>query len=107
MTEMENLHYALGELAYAVAFADGRVQKEERQKFHELVSAGLKEKDYGFDVAEIIFQVLEKDRPDVQTAYDWAIKQLKLYSHYLSPEFKVKIKSVMEKIAAAYPPVTL
>ena len=41
MNSTENLHYAIGELAYAVACADGIVQKEERQKFHDIVLAEL------------------------------------------------------------------
>ena len=39
MTPTQNLHSAMGELAYAVARADGAIQKEERQKFHDIVAA--------------------------------------------------------------------
>ncbi|MEW6468754.1 MAG: hypothetical protein AB1458_07505 [Bacteroidota bacterium] len=105
MTPLENLHYAIGQLAYAVAHIDGRVQKEERQKFHDIVLAELRGGDYAFDISDIIFQILDKDKQDAATAYDWAIKEFRLNSHYLSPELKGVFTRILEMIAKAYPPV--
>jgi len=107
MTALENLHYAIGELAYAVAKADGEVQKEERLKFHNIVEAELRCKDYNFNVSDIIFQIVDKDKTSLQEAYDSAMKQIKTNSHYLSPELKATFIKVMEKIANAYKPVTV
>ena len=106
MNPIENLHYAIGQLACAVAFADGKIQKEEREKFHNIVVKELKDNDYGFDVSDIVFQIMEKDKMDTNTLYDWAMKEIHTNSHYLSPELKQKFVSVMEKVATAYPPVT-
>lgn len=103
MTPIQNLHYAIGELAYAVAFADGKIQKEEREKFHDIVTEELRSYDSEFDVSDIIFQLLERDKRDSQSAYESAMHQIRLNSHYLSPEMKEKFISVMEKIAEAYP----
>ena len=107
MTPIENLHYAIGELAYAVARTDGKVQKEEQKKFHDIVTAELRCKDYDFDVSDIIFQLMEKDKTDTETSYKWGMNQIKINSHYLSPELKQTFITVMEKIAKAYPPVTI
>lgn len=107
MTPEQNLHNAIGELAYAIARVDGAIQKEEREKFHNIVAAELRCKDYDFDVADIIFQVLEKDKfIDSKTAYNWAIKEIKTNGHYLSPELKATFIKVLEKVAKAFPPVT-
>jgi uncharacterized tellurite resistance protein B-like protein len=106
MSPIENLHYAIGEMAYAVARADGEVQKEEREKFHDIVAAELRCENYGFDISDIIFKILDKEKESVETSYDWAIKQIRLNSHYLSPELKNTFIKVMEKIAEAFPPVT-
>ena len=106
MTSLENLHYAIGELAYAVANADGKVQKEERKKFHDIVEAELRCKDYAFNISDIIFQMLDKDKQDTETTYKWAMDQIKLNSHYLSPELKKTFMRVIEKIAKEFPPVT-
>lgn len=108
MTSLQNLHSAIGELAYAIARSDGAIQKEERQKFHDIVAAELRCKDYDFDVSDIIFQVLEKDKfIDSKTAYDWAMKEIRTNSHYLSPELKATFVKVMEKVAKAFPPITI
>lgn len=107
MSPNENLHMAIGELAYAIACSDGLLQKEERQKFYKIVEAELRMKDYAFDVSDIIFRILDKERlMDAQTTYDWAMKEIELNSHYLSPQLKNTFIKVIEKVAKAYPPVT-
>lgn len=106
MTPLENLHYAIGELAYAVAHADGKVHKEEKKKFQNIVAAELRCKDYDFDVSDIIFRIMDNDKTDSETTYKWAMDQIRLNSHYLSPELKETFIKVMEKVAKAYPPVT-
>jgi len=106
MTSLENLHYAIGELAYAVACADGTVQHEERTKFHNIVATELESNHRAFDISAIIFRLMEKDKTDPWTTYDWAMKEIRLNSHYLSPELKQKFIAVMEKVAEAFLPVT-
>ncbi len=107
MTPTENLHYAIGELAYAIASADGEVQKEERVKFHNIVAAELRCKDFNFSVSDIIFQIMDKDKTSTRDAYDWAMKEIRMNSHYLSPKLKETFIKVIEKVAKAYPPVTI
>ncbi|WP_317897709.1 hypothetical protein [Aurantibacillus circumpalustris] len=105
---IENLHYALGQIVYAIARADGEVQKEERQRLLNIVEAELKNENYNFDIASIIFQVMDKDHCNsVEDTYHLAMKQIRLNSHYLTPSLKTSFITLMEKIAKAYPPVTL
>lgn len=106
MSPYQNLHFAIGEMAYAVARADGMVQKEERQKFHDIVTAELKCENYGFDISSIIFQIMDKEKNSAEDSYQWGMKQIRLNSHYLSPELKATFIHVMEKVAKAFPPVT-
>jgi uncharacterized tellurite resistance protein B-like protein len=106
MTPLESLYYAIGELAYAVACADGKVQEQEKEKVHQIVENALKHNEHNFDISEIVFQLMDRDKAESRTSYNWAIKQIKLNSHYLSPQMKETIISVMEQVAEAYPPVT-
>ncbi len=106
MTPIESLHYAIGELAYSVARADGKVQKEERNKFHSIVEAELRCKDYAFDVSDIIFKIMDRDKTNSENSYTWAMEQIRLNSHYLSPKLKETFIRVMEKVSRAFPPVT-
>lgn len=104
-SSIQNLHYAIGELAYCIAKVDGSVQKEEREKFHDIVVSEL-EDDYDFNISDIVFHIMDKDKSDSQTTYKWALNEIKMNSHYLSPKLKSKFIAVMEKIANAFPPVT-
>jgi uncharacterized tellurite resistance protein B-like protein len=107
MRPIERLHYAIGLLAFAVARADGNVQKAERQKFQDIVAAGLMQNDHDFDVSGIIFQIMDKEQRSTEDAYVWAMHEIETNSHYVSPEMKCSFLKVMELIAIAYPPVTL
>ena len=107
MTPTENLHYAIGEMAYAIARADGAVQKEERQKFHDIVEAELRMQDQAFNISDIIFKLMDKDKTSTKDAYNWAMDQIRLNSHYLSPQLKETFIKVIEKVAKAYAPVTI
>lgn len=106
MGPVENLYYAIGQAAFAMAMADGRIQKEERQRLCELVTERLNG-DYRANVGSIIFQVLDKEHASPGSAFDSAIRHLKLYSHYLSPGLKQEFHRVMLEVAKAYPPVTI
>jgi uncharacterized tellurite resistance protein B-like protein len=107
MTPIENLHMAIGELAYAIARADGAIQKEEREEFHKMMMEGIRSGDGDLDISDIIFQVMEKDKfTNTETAYDWAMHQIRMNSHYMSPELKETFINVIQKIAEAYAPVT-
>ncbi|MBA3666078.1 MAG: TerB family tellurite resistance protein [Bacteroidetes bacterium] len=106
MTSIESLYYAIGEMAYAIAKVDGPVQREERERFHKLVSEELQHGEYLFDISDIIFQILDKEKASAQMAYEFAMKQIRLNSHYVSPEIKDKFIRVMKKVAEAYAPIS-
>jgi uncharacterized tellurite resistance protein B-like protein len=107
MTPIENLHYAIGQLAYAVAKADGEIQKEEMNKFANIVAAELRMNDPAFDVSDIIFQIMNKDKVmSAENAYSFAMEQIRMNSHYLTPQLKDTFINVMMKVAKAFPPIT-
>ena len=107
MSPTENLYYALGEIAYTIAFADGKVQREEMERFEEIVKNGLQDGHPSYDISGIVFELLRKERHDVDTAYEWAIRELKNNSHYLSPEMKQAFITTMDAVSEAFPPVTV
>jgi uncharacterized tellurite resistance protein B-like protein len=106
MTPLESLHYAIGEIAYSIASADGFVQPEERIRFHDIVTGHLNVNDYDFTISEIIFTILNRDKRTSADAYNWAIREIKLNSHYLSPDLKKSFLTVVNEVSKAYPPVT-
>lgn len=104
MTPRENLYFALGTLGYAIASADGKVHPEEEKKLHAIIKAESATSDDTINISDIIFHVLKRDHTDSETAYKWALDQIRLNSHYLSPEMKLTFLRVAEKVAEAFPP---
>lgn len=106
MSPHESLHYAIGEIVYAVAAADGIVQREERKRLEEIVAEELKRHHYEYDFSHIIFQLLNSQHRKSMESYEWGMNGLRLHSHYLSPALKAAFVSLVEKVALAFPPVT-
>jgi hypothetical protein len=106
MRPIENLHYVIGQLAYSIAYAEGKTQNEGRIKLHNLVVSELRGKDYNFDMSDIIFLIMDKRHISLKECYNWTMNQIRLNSHYLSPRLKNDFIRVISHIANAYPPVT-
>ncbi len=98
----ESLYYAMGEMAYAIAKSDGQVQKAERAKIAQIVSAGISKHEINFDFADTIFQVLQKDDPDAETSYRWAMKEFSEHSTHLTKEMADSFVKIMIEIATAF-----
>ena len=107
MTPLQNLYYAIGEMAYAIAISDGEVQKAERLEVAGLLREELEKGSQGFDISGIIFNILDKQQASLEQACESAIREVKLNSHYLSPEMKDSFLSLIHRVAEAYPPVTI
>ncbi|MBL7892698.1 MAG: hypothetical protein JNL63_08710 [Bacteroidia bacterium] len=107
MDNIQGLYYAFGQLAYAVAAADGAIQQVERTTLHNLLVDKFKDHNVDFDYSEIIFQVLAKDHTKVHTAYEWAMREMKLNEYYLTEKKKKDFVDILQKIASAKAPVTI
>lgn len=107
MSPVENLHYAIGLIAYAMAIADGKVQKEEHDKLHTIVNAQLNNNKQSFMLSDIIFELMERRPHQREATYNMGMKQIRNNSHYLSPELKQTFFRIIEEIARAYPPITI
>ena len=98
----ELIYYALGEMAYAVAKADGKVQVEERDKIHRIVMEETAHHNLDFDLAEIIFHILNKDDTDTKTSYDWAMAEFERHKQHLTKDLAIDFVAVVEKVALAF-----
>jgi hypothetical protein len=104
MTASDNLHYALGELAYAIAATKGKLKKDAYRKFHSIVEDEIRMYDPDFDISDIIFRLLNKDHVSVKEAYKSAFHILEANSHYLSPKLKLSFIRVIDKVTMAFGP---
>jgi hypothetical protein len=106
MNPLENLYYALGEFAYAVACADGAIQKEESETLKGILDSEFPGHETNLNIPEIIFRILKKDHVALPTVYDWAVNEMKANGHYLGEGLKKKFTSVLNKVAESFPPST-
>lgn len=107
MEGIQFLYYALGELCYCCAKADGKINREEKISLHNMVINELKSNNLNFDFSEIIFQVLENSDESVNFSYNSAIDMIKKHNLLFSNELKNKFISILKNIALAYPPFSI
>ncbi len=105
MSPRQQLCYALGELAYAVAKIDGEVVKEEREKLHKIISEDLSPVDYNFEISKIIFEMVDKQNKDAETVYNDAVKTIQCYSDSFDRDMRLVFLRTLEKIERASPPI--
>lgn len=103
MDAKQHLYYGLGLVAFAVADVDGKVQRSEKETLQQILKDGIKKVDPDYDVADIIFQILEKDKVDFETAYKWGIDAIKLGSNKLTPGMKWIFIDILQAVSDAFP----
>jgi hypothetical protein len=106
MTPRQYLCYALGELAYTVAKADGEVTKEERKKLADIISKDLSPIDFNFEIAKIIFEMVDKQNKSAETVYKDAVETIQCFSDSFDDHLKLVFLRTLEKMERAEPPTT-
>ncbi len=107
MDAYSHLFYGLGQVAYAVAMADGGIQREEEQKLQEIIKEHLAKHEIEFDYSDIIFKILKSDDIlDSESAYKDGIYSIKLGGNHLTDELRKTFVSIIDVIAASFPPKT-
>ena len=102
-----SLFYGLGQVVYAISLADGKVQREEADKLHEIVVKKLQESSVTFDYADIIFKILKGDAIlTTEQAFEDGMENIRLGDNHLTDDLKKTFVEIVEEIAGAYPPKT-
>ena len=103
MDATQHLYYGLGQIAYAVADRDGKIQREEKEALQKILHDGMMKMNPDFDITDIIFQILEKEKVDFETAYKWGMDAIKLGSHHLTPGIKWIFIDIVQHVSEAFP----
>ncbi len=107
MDARQHLFYGLGQVAYAIAISDGKIQREEEEALLKLVQDGFRELGGDITYTEIIFLINEKDKNrDGNFLYREGVKNIDLGSHHFTPELKEGFLSLLNKIAASFDSVS-
>lgn len=103
----DNMYYGFGQVVYAVAMADGEVQKAELENLK--TSIEVIREDHGIDmgITEIIFELLQKnDQLPKEEALQNGIKNFHLGDDYLTSDLAAFFDEVLAVVAHASPPST-
>jgi tellurite resistance protein len=92
----EDLYIGLGNLAYAVAKADGELSKEEEEALTEI----LEEQDHG-DIALFAFKIKHHMNSLPEEAYRFALRRLRANEQEFSEDQKEQFIYVLDKVAHA------
>jgi len=107
MDAFSYLFYGLGQVAYAVAMADGKVQKEEEQILNDIVVSNLEKNNIAFDYADTIFKILKNDNIlDAESSYNEGMKSINLGGNHLTDDLRDVFVVIINEIAEAFPPNT-
>ena len=102
---IQNIHVAMGSLAYSIAKADGVIQEEEKKILHSIAQEEFELSDSDHEWITKMFDKLEKDNTSLEDAYTYAMDTL-LESNRNDYDFTDSIKNkcinFMEKVSYAF-----
>lgn len=103
MEKREYLFYGFGQVSYAVAMSDGKVQKEEHYQLIKLLKEEFEILDIDFDVLEISFELMFRDGIENSLdAYSSGIKNIKTAKNFLNEELIAKFNRILMNIADSH-----
>jgi uncharacterized tellurite resistance protein B-like protein len=100
----ENIHRAMGSLAYAIAVADGTIQPKEKEVILALARKELQLSDSDSEWINAMFVQLENQGIGLNDAYQYAMDILEANRHDYDFDANTKSRCVsfMRKIADAF-----
>jgi uncharacterized tellurite resistance protein B-like protein len=100
----QNIHIAMGSLAYAIAKADGQIQEAEKKLIKKLAQEEFELEDVDNELIENMFIKLEKENVSLEDAYAYAIDTLEANKFEFDFDLVMKNKCIkfMRRIAEAF-----
>jgi uncharacterized tellurite resistance protein B-like protein len=97
----QNIHMAMGSLAYAIAKADGQIEEKEKEIIRKLSQKEFELNDSDNEWIENMFANLEKNKISLDDAYNYALDVLEAnrFDFDFDQAMKDKCIRFMERIA--------
>lgn len=97
------LFYGFGQIAYATAMADGKVQRAEHDKLLKIIQDSIHEYDIDYMYSGIIFELMEKQNVFTkEDAINYGLKNMHLASHKLNENTRACFDDILHKVADAF-----
>ncbi|MCB0478404.1 MAG: hypothetical protein KDC84_09590 [Crocinitomicaceae bacterium] len=103
MEKREYLFYGFGQVCYALAMSDGKVQKSEHDDLVKLLKDEFEILDIDFDVLEISFELMFRDGiENSDEAYSFGLKNMEMGKNSLNEELMAKFNRILMNVADSY-----
>lgn len=97
------LFYGFGQVAYATAMADGKVQRAEHDKLLDIIQGSIEAHDIDYMYSGIIFELMEKENVFTkEDAINYGLKNMHLASHKLDENTRACFVDILHKVAEAF-----
>jgi uncharacterized tellurite resistance protein B-like protein len=100
----QNIHKAMGSLAYAIAKADGQIQEQEKEIIRKLAQKEFEISDSDNEWIENMFVSLEEKKISLEDAYNYALDVLEAnrFDFDFDQLMKEKCVRFIERIAEEF-----
>jgi uncharacterized tellurite resistance protein B-like protein len=100
----QNIHIAMGSLAYAIAKADGVIQSEEKETLKKLAQEEFELEDVNSEWIDKMFSKMERDNITIEDAYNYAMDTLEANRYEFDFDLVMKNKCIkfMSRVADAF-----
>jgi uncharacterized tellurite resistance protein B-like protein len=97
----QNIHMAMGSLAYAIAKADGQIQEQEKEIIRQLAQKEFELNDSDNEWIKNMFLSLEANQTTLEDAYNYALDVLEAnrFDFDFDQIMKQKCVRFMERVA--------
>ncbi len=103
MEKREYLFYGFGQVCYALAMSDGKVQKSEHDDLIKLLKDEFEVLDIDFDVLEISFELMFRDGiENSEEAYAHGIKNIQTGKKYITSDLKANFNRILMNVADSF-----
>jgi tellurite resistance protein len=101
---LENIHRAMGSLAYTIAMTDGEIQEAEKNIILKIANDTFKLSNHSTEIIKTLFEQLEKQEVSIDESYTYALDCLKASKFDDSFNNGVKHQCVdfMRKVAISF-----
>jgi tellurite resistance protein len=101
---LENIHRAMGSLAYTIAMSDGEIQVAEKNILLKIANETFQLNNYNSEHIKSMFDQLEKQEVSIQESYDYAIDCLKAsrFDDSFNNGVKHQCVDFMRKVAISF-----
>ena len=99
----QHIYYALGLLAYSAARVDEEIDEEEKKVLYKIITKATDSINASVNFQDMIQHILQKEKRDFESTYNWALYTVKNNRSALTKEIKDQFVYVVNQVIKKFP----